>query len=781
MACCITSCSGRSGSSPNSFALTLSASAVTGGAPATGTIDGGTQAADKVFTLTSSDPSVATVPQTVTIKSGQKEGTFQVSTVAVNATKSVTITATSSDPKDFVLPDSLTVNPPEVASVTLSQTTVVSGATVTATVTLNGPAPFGGVTVMLVTNDPAAATVPVSVTLPTGATKGTFPVETLLVASTATPLITATLNGGTADQLLTVNPPVPAITSVSPAAATQGSSPTITVTGTGLTSDTNLIFPNGSGISYADLPVVSADGTAYTVKLNVAANAATGPVMFFARSPGGSSGDLTLTVNSFVSQFRDTYLLFAQGLNSSGPFASISSIKSDGNGGATGWYDLNNNLGYTTGSISGSYTVSTAFNNFTRIQMIFTSPSTGPFGNAIFSCNLSADGNSGDCTEVDGNGNGVGALLYRQDPTAFNLSTLGGPYAFGVNSYYAPYTARAGQFTLNGATGGVAGSLFQSTSGIGPTATRMAWTGLASAPDPLYGRAPFTCGHEDYIYYVRDANTAFLLQTDPLSSTNSTGFAGIAARQRPPFGNPLMGTSSYLRGVLSYEGRNPVSGGPSYTVGQLTFGPFGLVSVVFDDDDDDTIDSSQTAVGSGITFDIATGIYSVAYNPNPRWMGSSLFIPVDSYGGFSLETTPGVANQARFGTYTTQQQPPQAMANSITFGLSAGLTPGGPPRVGAAGYLFQQPAPSTFNGIFDRATFGSTPVIGLTGALQFGAPDATGRGSVTLPGNLFGLSTPTFNGTYYSIDSSHAVFVGSTPTASGGAITLGHFGLRYIF
>jgi len=92
-----------------------------------------------------------------------------------------------------------TVTIPEgstLENLTVSPTTVTAPAKVTGTVTLNGAAPAGGVTVTLRSSDTGKATVPPSVTVPAGSNSATFIISTLtgkLGGGRNTVTITATL------------------------------------------------------------------------------------------------------------------------------------------------------------------------------------------------------------------------------------------------------------------------------------------------------------------------------------------------------------------------------------------------------------------------------------------------------------------------------------------------------------------------------------------------------------------------------------------------------------
>jgi hypothetical protein len=87
---------------------------------------------------------------------------------------------------------------PTIASLTLNPASVVGGLQAsTGTVTLSGPAPAGGVQVLLSSSNTAAAGVPVSVTVPAGATSATFAVSTSIVLISTSATISATYNNTT--------------------------------------------------------------------------------------------------------------------------------------------------------------------------------------------------------------------------------------------------------------------------------------------------------------------------------------------------------------------------------------------------------------------------------------------------------------------------------------------------------------------------------------------------------------------------------------------------------
>jgi hypothetical protein len=84
--------------------------------------------------------------------------------------------------------------------------TVVGGTSVSATVSLTGPAPSGGALVQLVSTDQTVATVPASVTIPAGATSASFIVTTKSVTATSSSNIGGSFAGGVVVSTLQVTP-----------------------------------------------------------------------------------------------------------------------------------------------------------------------------------------------------------------------------------------------------------------------------------------------------------------------------------------------------------------------------------------------------------------------------------------------------------------------------------------------------------------------------------------------------------------------------------------------
>jgi hypothetical protein len=184
--------------------LSLYPATVTAGSSSTGTVtlSSYAPASGVVVSLTSSDPS-ATVPASVTVPSGQVNATFPIPTNTVAMVTTANITATAGGVTKTV---ALTVTPVYLSNLTLKSTTVTGGDNTTGTVILSNPAPSGGVTVALHSNN-SVVTVPATCTIAAGATQALFNVATTAVSASMDVTLSGNYNGWTQGDELSVLPP----------------------------------------------------------------------------------------------------------------------------------------------------------------------------------------------------------------------------------------------------------------------------------------------------------------------------------------------------------------------------------------------------------------------------------------------------------------------------------------------------------------------------------------------------------------------------------------------
>jgi len=195
--------------------LTLSPSSVTGGSSSTANtiaLNGpAPSGGGAVVTLTSSNPSVANAPGSVTVPAGASlSPTFTVTTAVVASNTNVVISATYNG---ITVKSNVSVTTASVAalsSLNLSPTSVIGGGSTTAnTVSLNGPAPSGGATVTLTASN-SVVIPPTSVTVAAGSSVSPqFSIATTAVTTSQSVMVSATYNGVTVSGTLTVTPATP--------------------------------------------------------------------------------------------------------------------------------------------------------------------------------------------------------------------------------------------------------------------------------------------------------------------------------------------------------------------------------------------------------------------------------------------------------------------------------------------------------------------------------------------------------------------------------------------
>jgi hypothetical protein len=183
--------------------VSLSQSSVTGGSASelTITLSGPAPAGGQTVNLKSGSPSIAKVPATVTVPAGSTNTAVRIKTVPVAANATSLIKASANGTAQS---QTLTVLAPVAASVTLSPSSVVGGATATGTVKLSGAT--AAASVVNLSSDSAYAGVAPSVTILAGASKGVFSVTTTAVKTKQTAAISAGSGGVTAQALLKIKP-----------------------------------------------------------------------------------------------------------------------------------------------------------------------------------------------------------------------------------------------------------------------------------------------------------------------------------------------------------------------------------------------------------------------------------------------------------------------------------------------------------------------------------------------------------------------------------------------
>ncbi len=276
--------------------LWLSPSSVYGGGTSVGTVtlNAAAPAGGITITLASSNTAVATVPASIPVAAGATSATFNITTSAVSVSSSSSISAAYGG---VTLQQTLSVVP-LLASVSLSPNRVIGGGSATGTVNLNGPAPAGGITVMLSSDNTAVATVPVSVAVAAGATSVPFPVTVQTVTVSSTANISAAYGGVTRSAQLTVVPLIASV-SLNPSKVVGGDPSTATVS-------FNIQAPSGVTLTLSSSnPAVAMPSSlnvsagSYSATFNVTTTTVTTEtVVTITASYGGVSQSATLTLES---------------------------------------------------------------------------------------------------------------------------------------------------------------------------------------------------------------------------------------------------------------------------------------------------------------------------------------------------------------------------------------------------------------------------------------------------------------------------------------------------
>jgi len=282
--------------------VSFTPTSVLGGDKSTGTITlNGMAPAQGLTVKLSSSAAYATVPSTLAIAPGATSATFTVKTVPVKTQLAVAISATVNGASQSA---NLTIDPPAVKSVTLNPTAVIGGKTATGTVTLESTAPSGGVTVSLSSGN-AAATLPSTVTVPSGSASATFKVSTTGVGTQTVVAITANVSPTSKTATLTINPPALEGLTITPSPVIAGTSPTGTVTLSGLAPAGGVAVTLSSSGYIASPPAsvtIAAGASSATFKLTTIAVGSALTSAITAKSGSSTkTANVTVTPDLFVS------------------------------------------------------------------------------------------------------------------------------------------------------------------------------------------------------------------------------------------------------------------------------------------------------------------------------------------------------------------------------------------------------------------------------------------------------------------------------------------------
>jgi uncharacterized protein (TIGR03437 family) len=144
-------------------------------------------------------PEITTAPYTFQLDTTKlANGQYTIQAIARDAQYNVSV----SDPVVFYVNNSA----PGLSGIAVSPNTLQGGQTAAGTVTLSAAAGTGGVAIALSSSNPAAASVPSTVTVPQGASSAGFTVTAGTIATATAVTLTASYQGVSTSSSLTINP-----------------------------------------------------------------------------------------------------------------------------------------------------------------------------------------------------------------------------------------------------------------------------------------------------------------------------------------------------------------------------------------------------------------------------------------------------------------------------------------------------------------------------------------------------------------------------------------------
>ena len=497
--------SGKVGSSGNFIVQSLGALSVSAPASASetaGSVTGSVSlpsapAADVVVNLTSSVPSAATVPATVTILAGFFNASFPITIVddALLDGPQTTVITASHPAASANGTASLIVNDNEVGtlSVTLPSSAAENAGALTnqGTVSIT-PTPTFDVTVSLASSDTTELTVPATVTIPAGNSSVTFTptaVDDSVIDGTRSVNVTASVagwNNGTSAINITDNESHATTVSLG---SSSGNESIISVSGT-----LSLAAPVENATTFTLSSSSTADATV-PASVTVAANASSATFTMTVINDAIYEGNEAVTITASAATFTNGTANYTIIDNDAHHFV-ISSI------GATQFVATPFSVTITAQDASNA--TMTNFNGTAALTTIvgigalnMTPTSTGSFTNGVWtgSVNIQQAGTGAVLSAVSGSAVGTSNTFDVVGLTVdhFALSAIASPQTVGT-PFTVTITAQTtsnvtvptfnGSVNINGLIGGVWVAVTPSTT---PAFTNGVWTGTVTIQQPGTG------------------------------------------------------------------------------------------------------------------------------------------------------------------------------------------------------------------------------------------------------------------------------------------------------
>lgn len=207
--------------------VSLSPTNLVGGNPAKGTVSLNGLAGPSGVPVSLGSPSPAVnLPRLVTVANGQGTASFGIPTTGVGFQTTATVTASFAGKLGTA---TLTIVPASLVSISVNPAAVTGGSPAAGSVSLDGVAGPGGLTVLLKSSI-ASVQVPSSVTVTAGQSAAKFTLKTAVVARAVGAQITASVGSTQVSAQFTVNPPVVSDLSLSPPVVVGSATATCIVT-----------------------------------------------------------------------------------------------------------------------------------------------------------------------------------------------------------------------------------------------------------------------------------------------------------------------------------------------------------------------------------------------------------------------------------------------------------------------------------------------------------------------------------------------------------------------
>ena len=194
-----------------------------------------------------------------------------------------------------------------------------------------------------------------------------------------------------------------------------------------------------------------------------------------------------------------------------------------------------------------------------------------------------------------------------QDPTAFALAKITGPYGFGISGQdsTAGRIAISGIFSADGAGNITTGT--EDSNDAGVVKNSVSFTGSYSAPDATNGRATGKISTSspsqttNFSLYVVSASEALMITTDP-ESTSGLESGSVLSQVSTPYTNSSLNAGSVFYEV-GVKGTSPATQS-DVRIGLFTANGSGSLTILSDENDGGAITADNTT--SGLTYSVAS-------------------------------------------------------------------------------------------------------------------------------------------------------------------------------